>query len=102
MSAPSPATELSPSPRPRDLADLPTRELFEALVNPGYAGHPWDELKRGRLVGRTLLAAATAKFRPAQNGERSAACSATLFQSLRSESGWAWTGAPYGTRASDF
>ncbi|HUY44676.1 MAG TPA: sigma factor-like helix-turn-helix DNA-binding protein [Streptosporangiaceae bacterium] len=48
-----PAVGLSPSLRLRDVADLPTRELLEAVVDSGYTGHPWDELAR-RLVVRAL------------------------------------------------
>jgi RNA polymerase sigma factor (sigma-70 family) len=40
-------------PRAGDVAGLPTLELLDAVVNSGYAGHPWDELAR-RLVTRTL------------------------------------------------
>lgn len=48
-----PAAELPPALRPRDVADLPTRELLEVVVESGYTGHPWDELAR-RLVARAL------------------------------------------------
>ena len=48
-----PAADLSPSLRPRDVADLPTRELLGAVVESGYTGDPWDELAR-RLVVRAL------------------------------------------------
>jgi hypothetical protein len=48
-----PAVGLSSSLRPRDVADLPTRELLEVVVDSRYAGHPWDELAR-RLVARAL------------------------------------------------
>jgi hypothetical protein len=48
-----PAVGLSPSLRPRDIADLLTRELLEVVVDSGYAGEPWDELAR-RLVARAL------------------------------------------------
>jgi len=48
-----PAADLYPSLRPRDVANLPTRELLEAVVESGYTGHQWDELAR-RLVARAL------------------------------------------------
>jgi RNA polymerase sigma factor (sigma-70 family) len=48
-----PAADPSPPRRLRDVADLPTRELLEAVVDSGYTGHPWDELAR-RLVARAL------------------------------------------------
>jgi hypothetical protein len=35
------------------MADLPTRDLLDAVVESGYAGHPWDELAH-RLVRRAL------------------------------------------------
>lgn len=47
------AAELSASLRLRRLADLPTRELLEVVVESRYTGHPWDELAR-RLVARAL------------------------------------------------
>lgn len=49
----APPDGLSPSLRPCDVADLLTRELLEAVVGSGYAGHPWGELAR-RLVERAL------------------------------------------------
>lgn len=48
-----PAADLALSLRPRDVADLPTRELLEAVVGSGYTGYLWDELAR-RLVARAL------------------------------------------------
>jgi Sigma-70, region 4 len=48
-----PAVGVPPPLRPRDVADLPTRELLEAVVESGYAGHPWQELA-GRLAARAL------------------------------------------------
>jgi RNA polymerase sigma factor (sigma-70 family) len=48
-----PAVGLSASLRPRDVADLPTRELLEAVVESGYTGYLWDELAC-RLVARAL------------------------------------------------
>jgi len=50
---PNPEAEpLSPM-RPGDLAELPTRELLEAVVHSGYTGHAWEELAR-RLYTRAL------------------------------------------------
>jgi Sigma-70, region 4 len=48
-----PAVGLSSSLRPRDVADLPTLELLEVVVDSGYTGHAWDELA-SRLVARAL------------------------------------------------
>jgi len=48
-----PAAEPSPSPGPWGVADLPTRDLLDAVVDSVYAGHAWDELAR-RLVCRAL------------------------------------------------
>jgi Sigma-70, region 4 len=48
-----PAADPSPPLRPCDVADLPTHDLLDAVVDSGYAGHPWDELAR-RLVRRAL------------------------------------------------
>jgi hypothetical protein len=39
--------------RPRDLGDLTTPQLLEAVVTSAYEGHPWDELAR-RFVARAL------------------------------------------------
>lgn len=49
----APAASLPPSLRPSGVADLPTRELLDAVVESGYTGYPWDELAR-RLVARAL------------------------------------------------
>jgi hypothetical protein len=48
-----PTAHPSPFPRSGDLADLPTRELLEAVVDSGYGGHTWEELAN-RLVARAL------------------------------------------------
>jgi DNA-directed RNA polymerase specialized sigma24 family protein len=42
-----------PAPWPRDVSNLPTRELLEAAVASGYSGDAWAELTR-RLVTRAL------------------------------------------------
>lgn len=39
----------SRTPRPYEVADLPTLELLDAVIESGYTGHPWAELTR-RLV----------------------------------------------------
>jgi DNA-directed RNA polymerase specialized sigma24 family protein len=48
---PSAVPEDGPSraPRPYEVADLPTLELLDAVIESGYTGHPWAELTR-RLV----------------------------------------------------
>lgn len=50
---PSAVPAIVRSLHPRDVADLSTRELLEAVVDSGYTGHPWEELAR-RLVARAL------------------------------------------------
>jgi DNA-directed RNA polymerase specialized sigma24 family protein len=48
-----PAARPSSLPGLGELADMPTRELLETVVNSGYTGDPWKELAR-RLVAGAL------------------------------------------------